>query len=42
MVNSFLGFPGGLDVKESACHAGDTGPILGLERSLGEGNVCPL
>ena len=29
MVNSFLGFPGGSDGKESACHAGDTGPILG-------------
>ena len=42
MVNSFLGFPGGLDGKESACHAGDTGPILGLERSLGEGNGYTL
>ena len=42
MVNSFLGFPGGLDDKESACHAGETGSILGLERSLGEGNGYPL
>ena len=34
----FKGFPGGLDSKESACHAGDPGSIPGLRRSLGEGN----
>ena len=34
MVNSFLGFPGGSDGKESACHAGDTGPILGWKDPL--------
>ena len=34
-----LGFPGGLDGKESACNAGS---ILGLGRSLGEGSGNPL
>ena len=29
-----LGFPGGLDSKESACSAGDLGLIPGLGRSL--------
>ena len=29
-------FPGGSDNKESACHAGDLGSILGLGRSPGE------
>ena len=33
-----MGFPDGLDSKESACNAGDPGLILGLRRSLGEGN----
>ena len=37
-----IGFPGGLDSKESACHAGDPGSIPGLRRSLGEGNGNPL
>ena len=32
------GFPGGLDSKESACNAGDPGPIPGLGRSSGEEN----
>ena len=32
-----LGFPGGLDGKESACNAGDLGSILGLEDPLEEG-----
>ena len=32
-----MGFPGGLDGKESACNAGDLGPIPGLGRSLGGG-----
>ena len=36
------GFPGDLDGKESACNAGDTGLILGLGRSRGEGNGNPL
>ena len=31
----FLGFAGGSDNKESACNAGDLGPIPGLGRSPG-------
>ena len=38
----FLGFPGGLAGKESACNAGDLGLILGLGKSPGEGNGYPL
>ena len=37
-----LGFPGGLDGKESACNAGDPGLIPGSGRSPGEGIGCPL
>ena len=33
-----LGFPGGLDGKESAYNAGDQGWIPGSGRSPGEGN----
>ena len=33
-----MGFPGGSDGKESACHAGDLGLIPGLGSSCGEGN----
>ena len=33
----FLGFPGGLAGKESACNAGDLGLISELGRSPGEG-----
>ena len=33
-----MGFPGGSDVKESACNAGDLGSIPGSERSPGEWN----
>ena len=36
------GFPGGSEVKASACNAGDIGLIPGLGRSLGEGKVYPL
>ena len=36
------GFPDGSMGKESASNAGDTGSILGLVRSLGEGNGNPL
>ena len=36
-----LGFPGGSEVKASACHAGDLGSIPGLGRSPGEGNGNP-
>ena len=38
----FLGFPGGLDGKESACNVGDLGSILELGRAPGEGNGNPL
>ena len=34
--------PGGSDVKESACNAGDPGLIPGSGRSPGEGNGYPL
>jgi len=37
-----LGFPGGLDGKESACNVGDLGSILGLGRSPGGGHGNPL
>ena len=36
------GFPGGSDGKESACNAGNSGLILWLGRSSGEGNGYPL
>ena len=37
-----MGFPGGSEVKASACNAGDLGSIPGLGRSPGEGNSNPL
>ena len=37
-----LGFPGGSEVKASACNAGDPGLIPGSGRSPGEGNGNPL
>ena len=37
-----MSFPGGSEVKASACNAGDLGSIPGLGRSLGEGNGYPL
>ena len=33
-----MGFPGGIDGKESACNAGDLGSIPGLGRSPGGGH----
>ena len=36
------GFPGGSEVKASACNVGDLGSIPGLGRSPGEGNGNPL
>ena len=36
------GFPGGSEVKASACNAGDLGSLPGLGRSTGEGNGNPL
>ena len=38
----YLGFPGSIDGKESACNAGDLSSIHGSERSPGEGNGNPL
>ena len=38
----FLGFPGGLAGKESACNMGELGLIAVLGRFLGEGNGYPL
>ena len=37
-----MGFPGGLDGKESTCNAGDMGLIAGLGRSPGGGHGNPL
>ena len=37
-----MGFPGGSEVKASACKAGDPGLIPGSGRSPGEGNGNPL
>ena len=37
-----LGFPGGSEVKASACNVGDLGSIPGSGRSPGEGNDNPL
>ena len=42
MLKYLLGFPGGLDGKESACNAGDPGSIPGSGRSPGEGIGHPL
>ena len=40
--NTHQGFPGGSEVKASACNAGDLGSIPGSGRSPGEGNGNPL
>ena len=37
-----MGFPGGSEVKASACNAGDLGLIPGSGRSPREGNGNPL
>ena len=42
MMLYHLGFPGGTEVKVSACNAGDLGSIPGSESSPGEGNGNPL
>ena len=39
---TFNGFPGGSEVKASACSVGDQDSIPGLERSPGEVNGNPL
>ena len=38
----FQGFPGGSDVKASACNVGDLGSIPGSGRDPGERNGNPL
>ena len=42
MQQKCMDFPGGSDVKEFACNAGDLGSIPGSGRSPGEGNGNPL
>ena len=42
LTTYFKGFPGGSEVKASACNAGDLGSIPGSGRSPGEGNGNPL
>ena len=42
LVSSLPGFPGGLDSKEPACHAGDLASIPGSGSYPGEGNGYPL
>ena len=37
-----MGFPGGSEIKGSACNVGDLGSIPGSGRSPGEGNGNPL
>ena len=41
-MDGLRNFPGGAEVKASACNAGDLGSISGLGRSPGEGNDNPL
>ena len=41
-MKSTLGFPGGSEVKVSACNVRDLGSIPGLGRSPGEGNGNPV
>ena len=41
-VKDSEGFPGGLEVKASACNSGDLGSIPGLGRYHGEGNGNPF
>ena len=38
LLNIIMGFPGGSDVKESACNAGDLAFIPGSVRSPGRGH----
>ena len=37
-----MGFPGGSEVKASACNAGELGSIPGSGRSPGEGQPTPV
>ena len=40
--SKIIRFLGGSEGEESACSVEDTGLTLGMERSPGEGNGCPL
>ena len=42
IIDIYWGFPGGSEVKASACNVGDLGSIPGWGRSPGEGNGNPL
>ena len=42
MLLMSISFPGGSEVKVSACNAGDLGSVPGLGRSPGEGKGYPL
>ena len=42
VTQNYVQFPGGSEVKASACNAGDLGSIPGSGRSPGEGNGNPL
>ena len=42
IISCAMGFPGGLEVKASACNARDLGSIPGSGRCPGEGNGNPL
>ena len=42
VVDTLWDFPGGSEVKASACNVGDLGSIPGSGRSSGEGNGDPL
>ena len=42
ITHTHKGFPGGSEVKVSACNVGDLGLIPGSGRSPGEGNDNPL
>ena len=41
-MSSLVDFPGGSEVKASACNVGDLGLIPGLGRAPGEGSGNPL
>ena len=41
-LQSFMGFPGGSELKPSACNVGDLGSIPGLGRSPREEKGYPL
>ena len=42
ITNTYKGFPGSSDDKESACNVGNQGLIPGSGRSPGEGNGNPV